>query len=81
MATILQLPSGRRRVQVRRKQSYASETFLRHEDARRWATATERQIDLGEAPLKQADVDPTNLEDMREAGKALRRPHAAAQGN
>lgn len=81
MATITQLPSGRWRVQVRRKQSYANETFLRHEDARKWATATERRIDLGEAPLKRAKVDPTtfaqlidlHLEDMREVGKVLRR--------
>lgn len=81
MATFTQLPSGRWRVQVRRKQSYASETFLRHEDARKWATATERRIDLGEAPLKRTKVDPTifahlidlHLDDMREVGKALRR--------
>lgn len=46
MATILQLPSGRWRVQVRRKPSYASETFLRHEDARTWATATGRSLIL-----------------------------------
>lgn len=81
MATILQLPSGRWRVQARRKQSYASETFLRHGDARKWATATERRIALGEAPLKRATVDPTtfahlvdlHVEDMREVGKVLRR--------
>lgn len=81
MATITQLPSGRWRVQVRRKQSYASETFLRHEDARKWATATERRIDLGESPLKRAKVDPTtfahlidlHVEDMREVGRILRR--------
>ncbi|TMN24544.1 site-specific integrase [Pseudoxanthomonas sp. X-1] len=81
MATIIQLPSGHWRVQVRRKQCYASETFLRHEDARKWATATERRIDLGEAPLKRAKVDPTtfehlvdlHVEDMREVGKAPRR--------
>jgi len=76
MATILQLPSGRWRVQVRRKPSYASETFPRHEDARTWATATERRIDLGEAPLKRAKVDPTtfahlidlHVQDRREVG-------------
>lgn len=81
MATMLQLPSGRWRVQVRRTQSYASETFLRHEGARKWATATERRIDLVEAPLKRAKVDPTtfahiidlHVEDMREVGKVLRR--------
>ncbi|HVX56919.1 MAG TPA: tyrosine-type recombinase/integrase [Candidatus Saccharimonadales bacterium] len=78
MATIIQLPSGNWRVQVRRKQSYASETFLRHEDARKWATATKRRIDLGEEPVKRAKVDPTtfadlvdlHMEDMCEAGKA-----------
>jgi hypothetical protein len=69
MATITPLPSGHWRVQVRRKQSYASETFLRHEDARKWATATERRIDLGEAPLKRAKVDPTNAQ--RRQGRML----------
>jgi hypothetical protein len=44
---------------VRRKQSYACETFLRHEDARKWAIATERRIDLGEAPRKAVARDPT----------------------
>ncbi|MFT4196819.1 MAG: hypothetical protein QM599_02490, partial [Pseudoxanthomonas sp.] len=61
MATITRLPSGRWRVQVRRKQSYVSQTFVRHEDARKWAIATERQVDLGETPLKRSKVDPTTL--------------------
>jgi len=81
MATIIRLKSGHWRVQVRRKQSYASETFLRHEDARKWAIATERRIDLGEAPRKAATADPTtfgdlvdlHVDDMREVGKAPRR--------
>lgn len=81
MATIIRLKSGHWRVQVRRKQSYASETFLRHEDARKWAIATERRIDLGEALRKAATADPTTLgdlvdlhvDDMREVGKAPRR--------
>lgn len=84
MATFTRLPSGRWRVQIRRKQSYASETFLRHDDARQWATATERRIDLGEAPVKRAKVDPTtfehlidlHIEDMSEVGKAPRRSKA-----
>jgi integrase len=84
MATFTRLPSGRWRVQVRRKQSYASETFLRHEDARQWATATERRIDRGEAPVKRAKVDPTtfehlidlHIEDMCQVGKAPRRSKA-----
>ncbi|HVI60416.1 MAG TPA: site-specific integrase [Luteimonas sp.] len=81
MATFTRLKSGHWRVQVRRKQSYASETFLRHEDARKWATATERRIDLGQSPLKRRQADPTtfghlvdlHVTDMREVGKAPRR--------
>ncbi|SEK37974.1 Phage integrase family protein [Pseudoxanthomonas sp. GM95] len=81
MATITQLPSGRWRVQVRRKQSYASETFLRHEDARKWATAAEREVDLGRTPRRRGQATPTtfahlvdlHIEDMREVGKVLRR--------
>ncbi|MGH8060823.1 MAG: site-specific integrase [Pseudoxanthomonas sp.] len=81
MATITKLKSGHWRVQVRRKQSYASETFLRHEDARKWAVATERRIDLGEAPRKSAARDPTlfahlvdlHVQDMCDVGKAPRR--------
>lgn len=81
MATITRLKSGHWRVQVRRKQSYASETFLRHEDARKWAIATERRVDLGESPLKRAKIDPTtfahlvdlHVGDMCEVGKAPRR--------
>lgn len=81
MATIIRLKSGRWRVQVRRKQSYVSQTFLRHEDARMWAIAAERRIDLGEAPLKRGKADPKTLahlvdlhaDDMREVGKAPQR--------
>lgn len=38
MATYTKLSSGSWRVQVRRKGRYVSETFLRRDDARRWAT-------------------------------------------
>jgi integrase len=84
MATFTHLPSGRWRVQVRRKQLYASETFLRREDARQWATATERRIDRGEAPVKRATIDPTtfadlidlHILDMCEVGRAPRRSKA-----
>ena len=81
MATITRLKSGHWRVQVRRKQSYVSETFLRHEEARKWAIATERRIDLGESPLKRAKADPTtfahlvelHVNDMCDVGRAPRR--------
>ncbi|WP_181165887.1 MULTISPECIES: hypothetical protein [unclassified Mesorhizobium] len=52
MATYTKLSSGSWRVQVRRKDRYVSETFLRRDDARCWATETERQVDRGETPTK-----------------------------
>ena len=84
MATFTRLPSGCWRVQVRCKQSYASETFLRHDDARQWATATERRIDLDEAPVKRTTIDSTTVEqlidlhiqDMCEVNRAPRRSKA-----
>ena len=47
MASITKLPSGAYRVQVRRKGRYASETFLRHDDAQRWARQAESRVDQG----------------------------------
>jgi len=47
MATYTKLPSGSWRVQVRRKGRYVSETFQLREDAPRWATDAERQVDRG----------------------------------
>ncbi len=84
MASIKQLSSGNWRVQVRRKQCYASETFRRHEDAKRWALAVERSIDLGETPSRRSKVDPTTFGhlidlhriDMCEVGRAPSRSKA-----
>src|SRR3546814_14276300 len=81
MATFTRLKSGHWRVQVRRKQSYASETFLRREDGRRWAPATARRLALCQSPLKRRPAEPTTFRhfvdlpvtDMREVGKAPRR--------
>jgi hypothetical protein len=50
MATFTKLASGSWRAQVRRKGRYISETFLRREDARQWATDAERQVDRGATP-------------------------------
>ena len=50
MATYSKLPSGSSRVQVRRKGRYISETFIKRDDARRWATEAEGRIDRGETP-------------------------------
>jgi len=50
MATYSKLPSGTWRAQARRKGRYIGETFLKRDDARRWATETEGRIDRGETP-------------------------------
>lgn len=78
MATFTKLESGSWRVQVRRKRRYVSETFLRREDARVWATETERAIDQGKTPqgsrtarLKTfGDLIDLHIADMKEVGKA-----------
>lgn len=86
MATYTKLSSGSWRVQVRRKGRYVSETFLRRDDARRWATETERQVDRGEMPTKSriarlktfGDLIDLHIDDMCDVGKSPRRPKAAA---
>lgn len=78
MATFTKLSSGSWRVQVRRKGRYISETFLRRDDARRWATDAERQVDRGETPTGSkiarlntfADLIDLHILDMKEVGKA-----------
>lgn len=78
MATYTKLGSGSWRVQVRRKGRYISETFLRREDARKWATDAERQVDRGETPTSSkiarlntfADLVDLHIADMKEVGKA-----------
>jgi len=54
MASITKLPSGAYRVQIRRKGRYASETFLRRDDAHRWARQAETRVDQGLAPNKSS---------------------------
>lgn len=78
MASIVKQKSGSWRVQVRRKGRSVSETFVRHEDAKRWAIDAERQIDRGEMPstsriakLKTfGDLIDLHIADMKEVGKA-----------
>lgn len=50
MAVIVKSPAGSWRVQVRRKNSYTSNTFRRHADAHAWALEAERTIDRGLDP-------------------------------
>ena len=47
MSTIVKLPSGRWRAQVRRNKKYVSRAFLRNADTTTWAMETELAIDKG----------------------------------
>jgi hypothetical protein len=85
MATIRQLPSGHWHVQIRRKGRKATETFLRHDHAREWATATEAKVDRGHAPSGRrarsaktfgALID-LHIDDMKEVGKTPGRSTSA----
>jgi hypothetical protein len=86
LATYTKLSSDSWRVQVRRKGRYVSETFPRRDDARRWATDAERQIDRGEAPSKSRIARPKtfgqlidlHIDDMCDLGKSPLRSKAAA---
>ena len=85
MASIRKQKSGAWRVQVRRKGRSLSETFVRFEDAKRWAVDAERQIDRGEAPSSArlarvqtfSDLVDLHIEDMCAVGQAPRRSKAA----
>ncbi len=85
MASITKLPSGAYRVQIRRKGRYASETFLRRDDAHRWARQAETRVDQGLAPNKSSvtrlatfgDLIDLHIVDMCEVGKPPRRSKAA----
>lgn len=85
MATFTKLSSGSWRAQVRRKGRYISETFLRREDARQWATDVERQVDRGGTPQPSriarlntfGDLIDLHIADMKEVGKAPGRSKSA----
>ncbi|MEL7000660.1 MAG: site-specific integrase [Pseudomonadota bacterium] len=85
MASITKLPSGSYRVQIRRKGRYASETFLRRDDAHRWARQAETRVDQGLAPNKSSisrlqtfgGLIDLHIADMCEVGKSPRRSKRA----
>ncbi len=85
MATMTKLPSSAYRVQIRRKGRYASDTFLRRNDAHRWARQAETRVDQGLAPNKSSvsrlrtfgNIIDLHIADMCEVGKPLRRSKAA----
>lgn len=84
MATLFRLPSGRWRVQIRRKGRYISETFIRHQEADAWAKANEVRIDQGRRPKARGLSDPRtfgdlidlHLQDLKDVGKTARRSKA-----
>ena len=86
MATFTKLKSGSWRVQVRRKGRYVSETFLRREDARRWATESEGKIDRGGTPVASRiarlstfrELIDLHIDDMKEVGRNIGRSKAAS---
>ncbi|MGY6661625.1 MAG: site-specific integrase [Glycocaulis sp.] len=84
MATIMRLPSGSWRVQIRRKGQYASQSFLKRGDAEAWARQVESKIDRGEAvsvccdpAVTFADLITIHENDLAEVGKQLGRTKAA----
>jgi hypothetical protein len=85
MASITKLPSGAYRVQVRRKGRYASETFLRRDDAQKWACQAETLVDQGLPPNRSSvarlhtfgDLVELHITDMCAVGKPPRRSKVA----
>ncbi len=81
MATFSKLPSGKWRVQVRRRGRYLGETFFLRKDAELWARRIEREIDLGRTPTPKkvqgvktfGDLIDLHLRDMKEVGKPIGR--------
>jgi hypothetical protein len=85
MATFTKLASGSWRVQIRRRGRSVSETFLRKDDARRWALEAERQVDRSETPTSSriaklttfGELVDLHIQDMTDVGKAPLRSKSA----
>ncbi|HEY1631347.1 MAG TPA: site-specific integrase [Rhizomicrobium sp.] len=85
MANIRQLASGHWQVQIRLKGRKATETFVRRDHAREWATEAEAQADRGQVPSGRrargaktfgALID-LHVDDMKEVGKSPGRSKSA----
>jgi hypothetical protein len=82
MPTFTKLKSGSWRVQVRRKNEYVANTFIRRRDAEEWAIDVGRSIDRG-APIRRSrpheqprifsDLIALHLDDLAQVGKPVRR--------
>ena len=82
MPTFTKLKSGSWRVQVRRKNEYVANTFVRRRDAEEWAIDVERSMDRGtpirrsksqEQPRIFSDLIALHLDDLAQVGKPVRR--------
>lgn len=81
MATIVKLPSGNWRAQVRFLGKSVSKTFRLKSEAERWATEQHDRAERGETPTTRenlkagtvGDLIQTHLDDMAEVGKAAQR--------
>jgi integrase len=88
MSTIVKLPSGSWRAQVRRKGRYVSQSFARRRDAQEWALKMERRVDRGESVSETrpdhintvADLVDLHVADMLEVGKLVGRSKAYSLG-
>src|SRR5579862_29618 len=85
MANIRQLASGHWQVQIRLKGRRATETFVRRDHAREWATEAEGQVDRGQTPSGRrargaktfgALID-LHVDDMKDVGKPPGRSKSA----
>jgi hypothetical protein len=85
MANIRKLTSGHWQVQIRLKGRKATETFIRHDHAREWATEAEAQVDRGHAPsVRRARSAKTfgalidlHIDDMKDVGMPPARTKSA----
>lgn len=81
MASIVKLPSGNWRAQLRHRQRSVSKTFKLKSQALRWATEQQDRIERGQTPTTRDTVkDDTvgqliklHLDDMAQVGKAAQR--------
>lgn len=86
MASIIKLPSGNWRAQIRHHQKSVSKTFRLKSDALRWATEQQDRVCRGETPTKRdsartdtiGELIKLHLDDMAEVGKAAQRSKEAA---
>lgn len=64
LATFTKLKSGSWRAQVRRKENYVNETFLRRKEAEEWALEIKRRIHRGDPTLEQGSRDAKTIGDL-----------------